>query len=154
MQYLKSFEQFKIEQDEMSEKMRLFGSDPEKKKQELNKLLEPYKEKSPTFYKLFDTMLKTDKLTPARMLDIVKRVFGGDEFYKKYSWLVNKSKFQIFKETAEKALTENSDEAWEKLLGLLNFGMKYSTSIAAFPVWDETNKKWDSGSLPGKQMNA
>lgn len=152
MQYIKTFEQFNINQYsemELSEKMALFGGDPEKKKGEIKKMLEPLN--LPTLKNFVNIVLEKDKLTPARLLEVLKRVFGMDNYYKKYSWTANREKYAIFKQVSEEAVKTNTDAAWHKAISLLNFGMKYATEVAAFPVWNEDKKEWTSGSLPGKQ---
>jgi hypothetical protein len=154
MKHLKTFEQFNTVEYtdyELSEKMALFGGDPEKKKAEIKTMADTLKleEKAPTLAKFISQVLEKDKLTPSRLAEVLKRVFGGDEYYKKYSWLANKDKYAKFKEVADKAMSTNKDEDWQKAISLINFGMKFATSVAAFPIWDEKKKEWNTGSKSG-----
>jgi len=155
MKYLKSYEQFDIkvrtaediidesvDHSELLEVLEgLFSSNSgTDKSAEIKKLLEPLN--YPTLKKFVDAALDNKKMDTERILKVLKQVFLSSQ-----GWTKNKHKYNFFKEEALKAIEDNDDASWKRVIGLLDFAMK--NGLVATPAWSEKKKAWYDKAKPG-----
>lgn len=148
LKYFKQFEKDYYEIDEnrdySRELLMLEGlfvkSEEEEKKKKLDEMLSSIN--APTLKDFIKASIENDRLDIDRIIKVLKQLFLSQQ-----GWLKNKNKYALFKELAKEAIEKNTDEAWNKVIGLIDFGMK--NGVVATPFWDENKKKWVDKAKPG-----